>query len=250
MNDEYLIPTTPEAAAAAIAARKGDGEFSKAILDPWNPRHARANEHWQALHQAAYPDGVTAPATRVEPAEQARERIEARKNDPDFVRRFSSGDVAAVREFEDLHRQAFPDDAPATEAAEPEAPVGAPLPLIFDKDTTPEQAAERHALADQVVKNLGMDRAEAHETVQALQSALTERNYTPMTSAELDNMEGILQAEWGANYGAKVTLAQAALRQAGPGADWLRESMLAAGPYAAVVALNVLADIGQRLRRK
>ncbi len=251
MSETYTPPAAPEEAQAEISALKADREFAAAIADPWNPRHGQANARWSALHQAAFPDNSgasTAPESSSPAA--ARQRLDVIKQDREFGQRLINGDVAATKEFEELHRQAFPDEPQPEDAPEGPESVSPPLPLVYDPDTTPEEAHRLQTLARETVANLGLDETTAQTNIRILQTAVSERAYRPMDQAELARMESLLETRWGENYDKQITHAKAALFRAGAGAEWLRQTVLASGPDTAVYALQLLASIGEKGGRK
>ena len=114
-GQDTLSPETT-AAQATIAELTADPDFRKAYV----AGSVEAKARMEALHRAAYPEtvGDDAPMSTT-PAEAARAKINALRNDPDFVARIEQGDAAAHAELANLDAQ----------AAEP------PLPFSFGEDT-------------------------------------------------------------------------------------------------------------------
>jgi len=218
-----------EQAKATIAELKNDPAFTKAYVSG----DVTAKQRMAELHRTAFPetvgDDVPPPATS---AEAARAAIEARRADPDFVKRVEEGDPVARAELDDLHAQANPEL----------------LPLAFSEDTPIATVAKAQELAQGTADSLGIAPEFARGGVATLERAVSARLDDngvpkPMDDLELSRMEFLLQERLGGGYDEAMSRAEAALQRAGPGGEWLQRTILSAGPDAAVWAFQTLAGL-------
>lgn len=238
------VPTDPSAALAMRDGLMHDRGFAIRFNshDPAISGEARAL--MAELNRAAHPDPAAGPAPKEGTPEHARAEIERLRGDHSFIKRYSEGDYQARQQLDALHEQAYGD--PAT-AAQPAADA---LPIVFGEHVPEAERAQMHATANEAIETLGVDRAEAAAAIDMIERAHVARRGPDGTPREMDDAEFLqfergLKAAWGDQYDAKTDRVEAALKRAGPGGEWLRKSLLHAGPAAVIGVFQYLADIEQ-----
>ena len=196
-------------------------------------------------------------------------RARVAKLDPDAVaemhqlNRIKSGEAQAA-DLAQLQQPGSPPADPAqqqqTQQQQQPAAPAVELPLHFDPGTTVEKIAATRSDAAQAMASMQAPPELATAFVSTIRDAQLARavpstdgkamTARPMDSGELVTMESHLRSLWGDAYDARSDLAAAALRSAGKQAEWIRQSILSAGPRAAAWAMASLADHGARLRRR
>lgn len=166
----------------------------------------------------------------------ARTRIEAIKmSEADAVALLNTADPrhATVKaEYDALHQQAHPEGAGAEVA-----PLGtAPLPFQYAEGATVEQMATDNTAAREAVAAMEIDGNLARGGIEHLRDAIVARggvDAKPMSNSEIIQLNDALKARWGADYDARMDKVQARIAKAGKSAEWLRQSIMKAGPLAA-----------------
>jgi len=250
MADENLQqqPLAPDAAQAKIAELNQNPEWREKFV----AGDAAAVRQSEDLHRAAYPEqaNASAPTPTIKP-DEAKAKIKERFADPEWTKRFLSGDAAARQESEDLHKAAYPEASDDPEAGADMADLmPGPLPFEFAEDVPVEQQAEATLIAKQAVAAIGMDHATAVSCMGAINAAMVARNNRVMDDAELDTFNQILTDRFGSEYQAKCHRVGEVLRTAGRGAQWLRASLQAAGPEVAAGMFETLANLTPKQARR
>ena len=159
---------TPEAARAEIAGLRVDKEF----IGKYANGDQAARDRLETLHRAAYPEPAATPGKPLSPAAQARQELEARKADPEFVRKVEGGDFKARQELDDLHARAYAD------GGENGRPIDEPLPFAFKEGTDEAVVVEADRAVRGVVEALGAEPDAAVGIVHAVELA-HQRRMTP-----------------------------------------------------------------------
>jgi hypothetical protein len=182
------------------------------------------------------------------------------KNDRAFVAKWADRDPAARKQLSDLQQTAFGGEAqppqisatpePKTDGTEqPGAEAAAPA-INFEfaaRDLSPARALELNRHANEVVTAIGLDPVFAKGAVASLDRAVHTRGGREMDIAELASFDVKLQNLWGDQHVANCALVRAAFDKAGAHGQWLRQSILAAGP---VVAAQAFAHLASNMRSR
>lgn len=156
------------------------------------------------------------------------------------------GHRAAVDRMTELHKAAYPEpgDGAAAESTG-DTPAAGPLPFAFSEGMTAPEMAERTTAANEAIASMGIAPELARGAVATLEKAIAARSAVPMGEAELQQFDSMLKARWQGSYDAKVDQVAAAFEKAGTSRDWLRRSILAAGPQTALWVFETLATSRQ-----
>jgi hypothetical protein len=206
------------------------------------------------------PADAPAPATTPEAVKTAQAEIDRLVGGADkewlvaYLDKNAPGHQAAVDKMTALHQAAFPESAEAADAA-PAMGTQSHMPFEFDAGTAPARMAEVNTAAHEVIAALQIDPSLARGAVQTLDRAVNQRRMgpdgrgapKPMDQLELAKMEAMLQQRWGSGYNAKFDAVERAIARAGKHGQWLKQTILHAGPIAAVWACETLASQGARL---
>lgn len=197
---------------------------------------------------------AAAPIGQPSPAQAAQGEIASLRagRDPGFLAAYGDpqhiGHRAAVDRMTKLHETAYAADAAGVEAeaGQTAAPTDADykFELAFGEEVAPEAMATAHQAAAEAAAALQLPPDMAAGAVRLLEGNIASRQGRPMDGVELATMESQLRGMWGeANYDARMDAVEARLAKMKPGArNWLRRSMLAAGPAGAAWVFASLAN--------
>ena len=257
MTIAAALPTPPASAALPpgvnpFSVADGKPSYQSGTVAPGPEAAAAAARHAELMQSKAFQAriGSSDPIVKAQAWEESTQ----------LVKQFSGmpGDAPPAQP------QQQPGNAPAADPTKQQQPdAAAPaveLPLHFDPGSTLEKIAATRADAAQAMTSMQAPPELATAFVSTIRDAQLARavpgpdgkaiTARPMDSGELVTMESHLRSLWGDGYDARSELAAAALRSAGKHAEWIRQSILSAGPRAAAWAMASLADHGSRLKAR
>jgi len=193
------------------------------------------------------------PAPTVTPLaltpDQAAARQAALQKDPGFMAKWAAGDAAARQEMMDLTAARYPGvaefdegggmrivDAPSTAEATPNYDIAIP------QGATVEQARQVNQQIHEIGQTLKIERETVNAFARELSNANLARAERAMDPREMAEFEGNLRRALGQNYDKHADAVEAALRRLGPRAEWVRRSILQAGPRVATWAWLTLGN--------
>jgi hypothetical protein len=230
-------PTDPAAVArdALSALVKSEG-FVQKFTNPGTPEAIE----YAALYEKGY--GERPSRTDQDPGITATQEAQATAAEKLRAAAIASGDKVALASL-----NAELDAKPKAEQALDSTAVSDAPAIAFDfvdaPKMSPQQLGELQNSANQAVRAVGLDPAFARGGVAELNRAIVSRDGKPMDQGELNTFDDEMDRLWpGEKLVENKTLVLKALWRAGPLRPWIEQSILRAGPKAAAMAYQSLAN--------